>query len=186
MSLLSNILRAAPSCNSPQDLFNNLARRFAQLRVLNLAAGNQAAVDRLPQRLADKTTLDCIGFDQIEDRPEGTGKSEALGRLYVALCEVRVMKHQDPGNFAVAPEMRRHGRVEPGRVKVREVIQAEGSLVAVDALDFLAPVSGPKSPKDEVGPIGCRKQRKPIDTTEPLHNTTSFMKLYRNSSGLLC
>jgi len=44
------------------------------LRVPNLPASNQAAVDRLPQRLADKTTLDCIGFDQIEDRPERMGK----------------------------------------------------------------------------------------------------------------
>src|SRR6267142_3961 len=124
MLLRSNMLWVPPSCNPLQGLFNDLARLFAQVRVPNLPAGNQAAVNRLSQRLADKTTLDCIGLDQIKDRPEGTGKSEALGRLYVALCEVRVMKHQYPGDFAVAPEMHRYGHVEPRRVKVREVIQA--------------------------------------------------------------
>src|SRR5258708_40049200 len=96
------MLWVPPSCNPLQGLFNDLACLFAQVRVPNLPAGNQAAVNRLSQRLADKTTLDCIGLDQIKDRPVGTGKSVAPGRLYGALCEVRVMMHQDPGNFAVA------------------------------------------------------------------------------------
>jgi hypothetical protein len=36
-------------------------------------------------------------------------------------------------------------------------------MVAVYALDFLVPVPGPQCPKDEVGPIRCRKQSEPVD-----------------------
>ena len=75
------------------------------------------------------------------------------------------MKHEDARNLAVAPEIRRNGHVQLRRIQIRQIVKAERRMVAVDTLDFLVPVPGPQRPKDEVGPISCRKQSEPVDAT---------------------
>jgi hypothetical protein len=74
--------------------------------------------------------------------------------------------------------MRRYGHVELCWVKVREIIQAEGSLVAVDAFDFLAAVSRPKRPKDEVAP-----NRVPPGTTDMIVFRDAVSEVFSGNSN---
>src|SRR5216683_1274209 len=87
-----------------------------------------------------------------------------MRRLYVALGQVGIMKYEDAGYIAVAPEVRRNCHVELRRIQIRQIVEAERRVVAVCTLDFLVPVPGPQCPKDEVGPISRRKQSEPVDT----------------------
>jgi hypothetical protein len=89
---------------------------------------------------------------------------EALRGLNVALGEFGIMKYEDEGNIAVAPEIRRNGHVELRRIQIRQIVEAERCMVAGCTLDFLVPVPGPQCLKDEVGPISRRKQSEPADT----------------------
>src|SRR5260370_28419811 len=59
--------------------------------------------------------------------------------------------------------MRGHGHVELCWGEVGELVQGERRLVTVDAFNFLAPVPGPKCPKDEVGPVSLWKESEPVD-----------------------
>ena len=93
----------------------------------------------------------------------GRVKLETLRRLYIASGQVGVVKDEDAGNIAVAPEIRRNGHVELGRIQIRQVVEAERRLVAVHTLHFLVPVPGPQRPQDEIGPVSRRKQREPVD-----------------------
>ena len=151
-------------CNSPQRFLNDLARRSAHSRVPNLLASDQTTVNSLPECLADEVPLDRAGLDQVENRPQRASKLEALRGLYVALGQVGIMKYEDAGNIAVAPEIRRNGHVELRRIQIRQIVEAERRVVAVYTLDFLIPVPGPQRPKDEFGPISRRKQSEPVDT----------------------
>ncbi|MGH9622982.1 MAG: hypothetical protein ACRD4G_01425 [Bryobacteraceae bacterium] len=47
------------------------------------------------------------------------------------------MKHENRRNLAVPTEMRWNSHVYPGRIQVRQLMQAQGRLVAVDALHHL-------------------------------------------------
>ncbi len=93
---------ARPLCSLPEYFFDELARRTAHLRVPNLLASDEAAVNRLSESLADETLLDRAGLDQVKNRPQRTSKLEALRRLYVALGQVGKMKFEDAGYIAVA------------------------------------------------------------------------------------
>src|SRR5205823_10344138 len=73
------------SGNLPQHILNELARRCAHWSVPNLLTGDYAAVDSLPERLADEIPLDRALFDQIKNRAQRRSKLETLRGLYVAL-----------------------------------------------------------------------------------------------------
>src|SRR5216683_1473275 len=94
----SNMSRVTALCNSPQHFLNDFARRSAHSRVPNL--------------LADEVPFDRASLDQVKNRPQRARKLEALRRLYVAVGQVGIMKYEDAGNIAVAPEIRRNDHVE--------------------------------------------------------------------------
>src|ERR1019366_1752930 len=151
-------------CSSPQHFLYDFARWSAHLRVPNLWGINKPRADSLLERRADEVQLDRPSLDQVKNRPQRASKLEALRRLYVALGQVGIMKYEDAGNIAVAPEICRNGHVELRRIQVRQIVEAERRVVAVCTLDFLVPVPGPQCPKDKVGPISRRKQSEPVDT----------------------
>src|SRR5713101_1301312 len=159
----SNMPWVMALCSSPQNSLNGFAHRSAHLRVPNLLASDETAVDSLSERLADETLLHSADLDQIENRPQRASELEALRRLYIAIGQVGIVQHQDAGNIAVAPEIRRYSHVELRRIQIRQIVQAEGRVVAVHTLDFLVPVPGPQCPKDKVRPISRRKQSEPVD-----------------------
>ena len=134
------------------------------MRVVNLLASDDPAVQSLSERLTDKALFHSAGLYQIENRRQRASKFEALRRRYVALGQVGIVKHEDSGNAGAAPEIRRNGHVELRRTQVREFIKAEGRLVAVYTLDLPVPVPGPQCPKDQVRPISHRKQNEPVNT----------------------
>ena len=103
----------------------------------------------------------------------GPSELEALSRLHVTLGQIGIVKYENSGNIAVAPEVRRHGHVELRRIQIRQFVKAERRLVAVYTLDLLTPVPRPERPKDEIGPISHRKQSESVDAavlTDPVPN----------------
>lgn len=162
---LSHMSEVTALCSSPQYFFNHLVGRSAHSRVPNLLASDETAVDSLSECLEDETLLHRIDLDQIENRPQRASELETLRRLYIAIGQVGIMQHQDAGNIAVAPEIRRNGQVELRWIQIRQIVKAECRVVAVDTLDFLVPVSRPQCPKDEVGPLRRGKQSEPVDAT---------------------
>jgi hypothetical protein len=104
-----------------------------------------------------------IGLDKVEDRPKRPSELEALSGLRIALREIGIVKYENTGNIAVAPQVRRHGQMDLRRIQVRKFVEAKRSLVAVYTLGFLRPVARPECPKDEVGPIGHREQGESVD-----------------------
>ena len=133
------------------------------MRIPNLLSSDETAIHRLSERLTDETLLHGTGIDQIENCPQRTGKLEALCRLNVACGQVGIVKYEDAGNITVAPEIHRNAHVEFRRTQIRQIVKIKRRLVAVHTLDFLVPVPGPQSPKDEVRPISRRKQSEPVD-----------------------
>src|SRR2546430_11566020 len=113
-----NKLWASPLGSLPEYFFDELARRTAQLRVPNLMASDEAAVNCLSESLADESLFHRAGLDQVKNRPQRTSKLETLRPLYVPLRQVGIMKYQDTGNFAVSPEIRGNGHVELRRTQV--------------------------------------------------------------------
>ena len=132
--------------------------------------------------------LPARGFDQVEDRSQRARKLVALRCLYVTRGQVGIMKYEDAGNIAVAPEIRRNAHVELRRIQIRQIIKAEGRVVAVYALDFLVSVPGPQRPKHKVRPISCRKQSEPVDTAvlaDPVPNMHVIRVCVFGESGRL-
>src|SRR6266436_10196207 len=84
----SNIPWTSPLCSMPEDFFNNLARRTVQLRVPNLLASDETAVNSLSERLANEALLHRAGFNKVKNRPQRASELEALRRLYVPLGQV--------------------------------------------------------------------------------------------------
>src|SRR5262245_3395271 len=119
----------AALCNSPQCFFDDLANRSAHSRIPNLLPTNQTALDRLPQSLSNEVPFHRAALDQVENRPEGPSKLEALSRLHVGLGQVGIVKYENTGNIAVAPEVRRHRHMELRRIQVRKFVEAKRSLV---------------------------------------------------------
>jgi hypothetical protein len=76
----------------------------------------------LRQRLENETSLYCTRLNQIENRPQRPSEPEALSGLYVALGEIGVVQDEYSGNFAVAPEIRRHGHVQFCRIQIRQIV----------------------------------------------------------------
>src|SRR5947208_1150384 len=165
-------------CESPQHVLYDLAGRYAHSRIPNLLPADQTAVYGLLQRLTDNTPLNRACFDQVKNRPQRSSKLEALPHLHVGRRQVGVMQYQDPGNIAVAPEIRRDCHVELRRIQVRQVIEAERCMVAVNTLDFLVSVPRPECPKHKVGPIGHREQSKPVNAAV-LADPVSDLKVVR-------
>lgn len=130
-------------CNSPQCLFYDFADRSAHSRIPNLLPTDQTALDSLPQRLSNEVPLHRTRFDQVENCPQRPTELEALSGLDVALREVGIVKYENTGDIAVAPEVRRNGHMELRRIQVRKFVEAKGGLVAICALDFLVSVSRP-------------------------------------------
>ena len=75
------------------------------------------------------------------------------------------MKYENSGDLAVTPETRRYCHVELRWIQIRQVVKAERRIVAVDALDFLVPVSGPQCPQNKVRAVTGWKEGEPIDST---------------------
>src|SRR5260370_385900 len=109
---------AAPSGSLQQHFFDEPSRRAAQLRVPNLSASDEAAVNRLSESLADETLFHRAGLDQVKNRPQRTSKLETLRPLYVPLRQIGIMKYQDTGNIAVSPKIRGNGHVDLRRTQV--------------------------------------------------------------------
>jgi len=157
--------------NSSQYVLYDLASRYAHSRVANLLPGDQTTVDSLPQCLADEVSFHGASLDEVKDRPQRSRKLEALRVLYVALGQVSVVQYQDSGNVAVSPEIGRNGHVELGGIQIRQVVEAQRRLMGVNTLDLLISVARPECPKDEIRPIGHRKQGEPVDAavlTDPV------------------
>jgi hypothetical protein len=70
MLLGLNMFWAAPLCSSAQDFLDNLARRFAQLRVPNLSASDQTTIKSLSHSLAYEVPFNCPGLNYIKNRPK--------------------------------------------------------------------------------------------------------------------
>ena len=150
-------------CSPSQRFLNHFACRCAHFPAPNLLTSDQTTVDSLSERLADEAPVDRTGLDQVENRSQRASELEALRSLYVALGQVGIMKDEDAGNIAVAPEVRRNGHVELRWIQIRQVEKAERRLMAVYTLNLLIPVPGPQCPEDEVGPVCGRKQSKPVN-----------------------
>jgi hypothetical protein len=82
----------------------------------------------------------------------------------VALREISEMQDKHAGDLTISPETSRHSHVQLRWHYVREIVKAQSSLMTVDSLGHLCPVSGPKGPKYEVGPLASRKAGQPIDS----------------------
>jgi ABC-type transporter Mla MlaB component len=157
--------------NSSQYVLYDLASRSAHSRVANLLPGDQTTVESLPQCLADEVSFHGVSLDEVKDRPQRSRKLEALRVLYVALGQVSVVQYQDSGNVAVAAEIRRDCHVELCGIQIRQVVEAQRRLMAVYTLDLLISVARPECPKDEIRPIGHRKQGEAVDAavlTDPV------------------
>ncbi len=74
------------------------------------------------------------------------------------------MQDKHAGNFTVSPKTCRYSHVEFGRHHIRQVMKAQSGLMAVDPVDGLRPISGPKRPKHQVRALTSRKARQPIDS----------------------
>src|SRR3977135_3546019 len=121
----SHKLWTSPLCSLPEGFFNNLARRTIQLRVPNLWPSDETAVNSLSERLANETLLHGAGFNKVKNRPQRASELEALRRLYVLVSQVGIMKYEDAGNIAVAPEIRRNSHLERRRIQIRQIVGAE-------------------------------------------------------------
>jgi hypothetical protein len=128
----------------PQRLLQDLARRSAHSHVPNLLASDQTPVESLFECLTDEVPLDRTGLDQVKDRPQRASKLEALRGLYIAFGQIGLVKHEDAGNIAVAPEARRDGHIKLRRVHVGQVVKAKRRLMSVHPLHCLVPVPGPQ------------------------------------------
>jgi hypothetical protein len=89
----------------PKEIFKHPAVCITQLDTLDLLPRDQPAVERLSQGLPEKHSLNCIGFNQIENSSKGSSMLEALTRLYVLSGQVRIVQHKNARNFAVSPEV---------------------------------------------------------------------------------
>ena len=134
----------------PKKIFKNSLGRQTQLYALELVAVDQAALERLPQGLPEKSSLDGISFNQIENRSEGAGTFEPLRRLHIVISQVRKVQHKNTGNSAVPPKVGRDGHVQLGGVKIGEFIESQGRLVAVDSFGHLVPIPRPQRPLHQV------------------------------------
>jgi len=65
------------------------------LRVPNLLASDDPAVDCLSERLADKALFHGLGLDQIENRPQRASELKALRRLCIAIGQAGIMQYGD-------------------------------------------------------------------------------------------
>jgi len=62
--------------------------------------------------------------------------------FYVPEGDVCIVQNEDAGRFAIPPKMLGNCYVEFRRIPVRKLPQAQRSLMAVDALSFVASASG--------------------------------------------
>src|ERR1022692_4452106 len=108
----------SPLCSPPQCIFDHLACRLAQLCVPELLAGDQPAVNGLPQRLTYKRPLNRAGLYEVKNRSQRPSVIVARSGLDFALEQVAIMEHDNAWDIAVTPEVCRNGHMELGRVQV--------------------------------------------------------------------
>src|ERR1019366_4523353 len=159
----SHMFSESPLCSPPQCIFDPLACRLAQLCVPELLAGDQPAVNSLPQRLTYKRPLDRAGLYQVKNRSQRPSVFVARSDLYFALEQVTIMEHDNARDIAVTPEVRRNGQMELGRVQIRQLIEAQRRLITVNPFYLFLPIPGPERPKYKIGPIRRREQRQAVD-----------------------
>ena len=97
-------------------------------------------MESLSEGLTQKSMLNAIGFDQIQDGPEGSRIPETLRHLDVLDGQIRIMQHQNSGDLAVPPEVGRDGHVQLGWIQVRQLIQTQSGLMAVGSLRNFVPI----------------------------------------------
>jgi hypothetical protein len=76
-------------------------------------------MESLSEGLTQKSVLNAIGLDQIQDGSEGSRTPETLRHLEVLDRQIRIMQHQDSRDLAVPPEVRRDCHVQLGWIQVR-------------------------------------------------------------------
>jgi hypothetical protein len=82
----------------------------------------------------------------------------------VALRKISEMQDEHAGDFTISPEASRYRHVQLRWHYVREIVEAQSSLMAVDPLGDLSPIPGPERPKHQVRALASRKARQPIDS----------------------
>ncbi|MGC2890675.1 MAG: hypothetical protein WB627_16515, partial [Candidatus Acidiferrum sp.] len=82
----------------------------------------------------------------------------------VALREISEVHDEHAGDFTISPETHRDSHVQFGGHHIRQVMKTQSSLMAVDSLDGLCPISGPKRPEHQVRTLALRKAGEPIDS----------------------
>jgi len=114
-------------------------------------------MESLSEGLTQKSMLNAIGFDQIQDGPEGSRIPETLRHLDVLDGQICIMQHQDSGDLAVPPEVGRHGHMQLCRIQVRQLIKAQSGLMTVNSFGYLIPILRPKRPLHQVGMFASGK-----------------------------
>ena len=109
-------------------------------------------------------TVDSPGFNQVDDRSEGSSELKALALRYIGCGKICIVENDYPWYFAVPAEMGRHCHVELCRVGIGKLIEAQCRLVAKDSLGFFFTIPRPQRPKHEVGPVSRWKLRHPVDS----------------------
>jgi hypothetical protein len=151
------------SSSSPQSLFNNFASRFAQCRISQLLVSDQATVQTLSHSLDHVGGLDRTYLDQIKNGTQWPRVFVAGADLYISLRQIAVVKHKDPWNIAVAPEVFWNGHMELRWVQVRQFVQAERRLMAENSIDHFLAVSRPERPEHKIRSVGGREKRQAVN-----------------------
>lgn len=103
--------------------------------------------------------------DDVEERSQRARDSHAVDGLDIITRQASIVKTKIRGDAQHALEAVRNGQVEPRRHDVRQVVQRQRGRVTVDALRLSATVVRPELPQHQVGSIGCRKPREPVDAS---------------------
>jgi hypothetical protein len=122
--------------NSRDCFFDELAGRLTHGCFLNLLTCNQSPINRLSRRLTNEVRLYGPVFNKINYRSQRPSVFISGATLDIAFCELTVMEYENAGNLAIMPEIDRNGHTKFGWIKIRQLMEADCRLMAVNALDL--------------------------------------------------
>jgi hypothetical protein len=79
--------------------------------------------------------------------------------------DIAAMQAKHLWDWSSAPKTRWYGEVQPCRIGVGEIVEAERGLVAEDPRWSVAPVARPEHPEDQVRPVRFGEARQPVNPT---------------------
>jgi hypothetical protein len=115
-------------------------------RFRDLAPPNQPAPEPFTKPLPKHGERNIARSQEVENRPQSFCHAYSVDNFRVAFWNIIVVQNKDARNLAIPAKAHRYSHMEFCRHHVRNIVNAQGSLVAVDTLNDLSTVSRPKGP----------------------------------------